>query len=643
MPLPPAVGTVEIDFDIRHPQTGTPGNGTVLVTLPYALRDTTDHVILGSGTITALCVDGVGSITIPDPNDTDVSPQGWAPHVQVLTDVYSAEYDVVIPDGSAGLTLHLSDLAPAENPPQLFVYALASHTHSGGGGGSTPDATTTTKGILRLAGDLGGTATTPTVPGLATKYVKPGGGIPSSDLASAVQASLGKADTAVQPGSLAAVATSGAYSSLTGLPSIPDTFDDLTGTVPTSALPAIAITEYLGAVANQAAMLALVGQKGDWCTRTDLGTTWIITGNDPTQLASWTALSYPTAPVLSVNGQTGVVSLAKADVGLGNVSNLAPNDLPVSAATQTALDLKQAADSDLTAIAGLAPADGALLQRITGAWAARSLAGLKSDLSLDQVNNTSDTNKPVSSSTQTALDAKVAKATLTAKGDLYIATASGTIVRLPVGSDDQVLTADSAQTAGVAWADPAGGAVDIPSTADQQGFVGWTGDLLTWTTRSGVGDGDVSLVRLPISAGKAVSTLWVAVSTAGTYSATGKPNQLGIWDDTGALLSLTPDDSTLYTSNGWRSGALTTPVAASGALRYCYVGFIVGGQTGLQLYYPTSANSVGSTSEGNVLNGGPITKRRAVYLTAQSALPSSFNPATVGTVTAYMPLLAMSA
>ena len=36
-------------------------------------------------------------------------------------------------------------------------------------GGTTPDATTTTKGLVQLAGDLGGTAASPTVPGLAGK------------------------------------------------------------------------------------------------------------------------------------------------------------------------------------------------------------------------------------------------------------------------------------------------------------------------------------------------------------------------------------------------------------------------------------------------------------------------------------------
>lgn len=93
------------------------------------------------------------------------------------------------------------------------------------------------------------------------------------------------------------------------------------GLVPTSQIPAIAVTEYLGAAANQAAMLALVGQKGDFCTRTDTGTNWVITGNDPTQLADWTQLSYPTAPVTSVNSQTGAVVLNAGDVGAAPVSH----------------------------------------------------------------------------------------------------------------------------------------------------------------------------------------------------------------------------------------------------------------------------------------------------------------------------------
>lgn len=49
----------------------------------------------------------------------------------------------------------------------------------------------------------------------------------------------------------------------------------------------------------------------------------------------------------------------------------------------------------------------------------------------------------------------VTLATLTTKGDIFVRTASG-VVRLAVGSNNQVLTADSSQTAGVKWADAQG-------------------------------------------------------------------------------------------------------------------------------------------------------------------------------------------
>lgn len=45
--------------------------------------------------------------------------------------------------------------------------------------------------------------------------------------------------------------------------------------------------------------------------------------------------------------------------------------------------------------------------------------------------------------------------TVTTKGDLLAATGSGTVVRVPVGTNGQTLVADSTQSSGMKWADPA--------------------------------------------------------------------------------------------------------------------------------------------------------------------------------------------
>lgn len=58
------------------------------------------------------------------------------------------------------------------------------------------------------------------------------------------------------------------------------------------------------------------------------------------------------------------------------------------------------------------------------------------------------------SDVQTQLDAKVAKSTATTKGDIFVATGSATVVRQGIGSDGDVLTADSSQTNGLKWAAP---------------------------------------------------------------------------------------------------------------------------------------------------------------------------------------------
>jgi hypothetical protein len=57
-------------------------------------------------------------------------------------------------------------------------------------GSIVTEATTSTAGIVQLAGDLNGTYDAPRVPALATKYELPAGGIPATDLSSDVQTKL---------------------------------------------------------------------------------------------------------------------------------------------------------------------------------------------------------------------------------------------------------------------------------------------------------------------------------------------------------------------------------------------------------------------------------------------------------------------
>ena len=61
-------------------------------------------------------------------------------------------------------------------------------------------------------------------------------------------------------------------------------------------------------------------------------------------------------------------------------------------------------------------------------------------------------------------DAAVAKSIVTAKADLLVGASSGVVDNLAVGTNNQVLTADSTQTLGVKWATPATGDVTLTGT-----------------------------------------------------------------------------------------------------------------------------------------------------------------------------------
>ena len=136
-----------------------------------------------------------------------------------------------------------------------------------------------------------------------------------------------------------------------------------------------------------------------------------------------------TDSVVSVNGYTGNVTLDKSDVGLGNVDNTSDADKPVSDATQTALDGKEDTISA-----------GTTSQYWRGDKSWQTLD--KSAVGLGNVDNTSDSNKPISTATQTALDAKLTTANYvvreTPSGTVNGTNTSFTLAHTPAAGTESV-------------------------------------------------------------------------------------------------------------------------------------------------------------------------------------------------------------
>lgn len=106
--------------------------------------------------------------------------------------------------------------------------------------------------------------------------------------------------------------------------------------IPTTQLPALALTD-VSVVASEAAQLALTAQEGDIAIRTDENKSYAHNGGTAGTMADWSELLTPTDAVLSVNGQTGAVTLniwstINADAG-STTANAESDTLTVSGGT----------------------------------------------------------------------------------------------------------------------------------------------------------------------------------------------------------------------------------------------------------------------------------------------------------------------
>jgi hypothetical protein len=100
-------------------------------------------------------------------------------------------------------------------------------------------------------------------------------------------------------------------------------------------------------------------------------------------------------------------------------------------------------------------------------------------------------------------DGAVAKSVATAKGDLLVATASATIARQGVGTNGQVLTADSTLTNGIKWATPS--TVDLTINAKVANYTLVAGDVNKLITMSDAGTLTLTVPNGVFSAGQQIN------------------------------------------------------------------------------------------------------------------------------------------
>lgn len=120
----------------------------------------------------------------------------------------------------------------------------------------------------------------------------------------------------------------------------------------------------------------------------------------------------------------------KISMGADSTITIRVDTAALKVATKSDLTLYQLLDADLTAIAALSPSNDDIIQRKSGAWTNRTLAQLKTDLSLNNVDNTSDATKNAASVTLTnkTITAPVI-ATIVNTGTLTLPTVTGTLIQ----------------------------------------------------------------------------------------------------------------------------------------------------------------------------------------------------------------------
>lgn len=358
----------------------------------------------------------------------------------------------------------------------------------------TADATPTNKGVIQLAGDLAGTAAAPSVPGLAAKantsdvYTKT-----QVDNSLSSKADTTHTHTAANITDLTEATQDTVASTLVAGTNVSLNYDDTAGTLTVSAASGAGNTDLTSTYTSTTVTVESSTGTDATIAQVTTANAGVMSAGDKTKLdsiASGATANDTDANLKNRSNHTGtqpiasVTGLQTALDSKAPTSSLAPvatsgsyNDLTnkptiptVSDATISAKGIVQlAGDLAGTATAPTVPGLAGKEPSVTAGTTSQYYRGDKTWQTLDKtavglsnVDNTSDTNKPISTATQTALNTKAATSRqiiagtgLTGGGDLTAdrtltvsyGTAAGTAAQ---GNDSRITGAEQAANKGVA-------------------------------------------------------------------------------------------------------------------------------------------------------------------------------------------------
>lgn len=198
----------------------------------------------------------------------------------------------------------------------------------------------------------------------------------------------------------------------------------------------------------------LVGSAGN------VATSVAMTGDVTISNAGVTAISSGVIVNADISASAAIdfsklAALTSANILVGSAGNVATSvamtgDITISNAGVTAISSGVIVNADVNPSAAIA------LSKLAATTASRALVSDGSGFIAAATTTATEIGyvNGVTSAIQTQLDAKVPKSLFTAKGDLIAASAANTPATFAVGTDGQVLTANSANATGLGWTSP---------------------------------------------------------------------------------------------------------------------------------------------------------------------------------------------